>query len=67
MTKATPKDAPSSTPEAERAQPFETYLSGLPAWQAAAVRASTNWPAGYAVTPAQFRDALKAATTEVIQ
>ncbi len=47
--------------------PFETLLTGLPGWQQAALRASTNWPQGREVTQGEFKAALEAATGEVIK
>lgn len=66
MTKQPQKGAPSSTDD-PALHPYETFLDGLPAWQVAALKAHTNWPAGRAVTRAQFDDALKAMKGEVIK
>ena len=61
-------DAPAPAPAQDGGRvPFETLLTGLPGWQQAALRASTNWPQGREVTQGEFKAALEAATGEVIK
>lgn len=61
-------EAPAPAPAQDGGRvPFETLLTGLPGWQQAALRASTNWPQGREVTQGEFKAALEAATGEVIK
>lgn len=59
-------DAPAAAPEQSGRVPFETLLTGLPAWKVAALKAFTRWPEGREVTQQEFDDALEGATGEVI-
>ena len=62
-------DAPQTTPPAENAgrRPFETFLPGLKSWEAAAVRAYGNWPAGFEISETDFNAARDAALGQVIK
>ncbi|MCD0156014.1 hypothetical protein [Deinococcus sp. 6GRE01] len=61
-----PSSSKPTDPAAPRV-PCETLLAALPAWEAAAVRAHANWPAGREVTQAEFEEAHSAALKEVIR
>lgn len=60
-TTNTPPDPPA------RARPVEEHLAGLPAWQAAAVRAAFDWPAGKPLSDEQFKAARDQVLNEVIR
>lgn len=60
-------DAPAPAPEQSGRVPFETLLTGLPAWKVAALKAFTGWPEGREVTQTELDDALAGATGEVIK
>lgn len=65
MTKSKEPQSSNPPPDGDK-QPFESFTGGLKPWELAALKATTRWPAGFAVTQGEFDEALQATREEVI-